>query len=151
MKDPVDHIARPSLPWRAEATITECGLNALKVKTLTRAEYFQRLKDYGRQRAALLTCMTCADTTQRWKTWDEDPRKAVGREMEWECGGYWSSRTDRGQRFKDELIAISALIEAHREEFEATMTQNQQRRDWLEKKAAHGAKKPPPKPPNSLL
>lgn len=46
MKEPVDHILRPSLPWRAsnEGAITECGFDASKVKPLTRAEFFQRLR-----------------------------------------------------------------------------------------------------------
>lgn len=139
MKEPVDHILRPRLPWRRpdEGAITECGYDASKVKTLTRAEFFQREKDLGKQRTAMLTCMTCRDTVRRWGTWDDDPRLAIGREVEWERGAaYWHSRDDRGQRLKDELIAIAALIEAHRDEFEATITANEQRRDWLEKKAA---------------
>lgn len=144
MKEPVDHILRPRLPWRSpdEGAITECGYDASKVKTLTRAEFFQRQKDFGQQRTAMLTCMTCSDTARRWGTWDDDPRLALHREIDWERGGYYShARTDRGQRLKDELLAIAALIEAHREEFEATITEGEQRRDWLEKKAVL-AKKP---------
>jgi hypothetical protein len=38
--------------------------------------------------------------------------------------------------------AISALIEAHREEFSTLMSANEQRREWLEKKAALSGKKP---------
>lgn len=33
MKEPVDHILRPSLPWREASAMTECGLNAASVKT----------------------------------------------------------------------------------------------------------------------
>lgn len=97
MKDPVDHILRPRLPWRGdEGAITECGYDASKVRTLTREEYFQRLKDLGRQRCALLTCMTCADTAGRWGTWADDPRLALEREITWERGGGYRARTDRG-------------------------------------------------------
>jgi hypothetical protein len=137
MKEPVDHIIRPSLPWRSDGAITECGYDASKVKALTRDEFFQRVKDLGQQRMAMLTCMTCSDTARRWGTWGADPRKAMEREIIWEYGGGYRARNDRGERLKGELIAIAALIEAHRDEFEATITANTQRREWLEKKAAH--------------
>jgi hypothetical protein len=138
MKEPVDHILRPALPWRpASAAITECGYDAAKVKTLTRSDFFQRLKDYGPQRTALLTCMTCSDTARRWKTWDEDPSLALQREIEWERGGsYFRERDDRGTRLKDELVAVAALIEAHRDEFITFVNETEQRRAWNEKKAA---------------
>lgn len=154
MKEPVDHILRPQLPWRspADAAITECGYDASKVKTLTREEFFQREKEFGKQRMAMLTCMTCSDTARRWGRWGDDPRLALQREIEWERGQHYyaRSREDRGERLKDELIAVAALIEAHREEFEATITANVQRRDWLEKKAALGNRKPPDRPRGTL-
>jgi len=137
MKEPVDHILRPLLPWRsADAAITECGYNTSKVKTMTREEYFQRVRDMGQQRAALFTCMTCADTARRWGTWDDDPGRALDREISWECGGpYWHNRNDRGFRLRDELLAIAALIESHREEFDALVSAGGQKREWLQKKA----------------
>lgn len=139
MKEPVDHILRPTLPWRAcgEGAITECGYDAAKVKTLTRQEYFQRLSDLGQRRTAMLTCMTCADTARRWGTWGDDPRRALSREIEWECG--WR-RDDRGERLKDELMAVAALIEAHRSEFDASLDELRGRREWLDKKAAMASK-----------
>ena len=149
MKEPVDHILRPRLPWRqhGENAITECGYDASKVKTLTRAEFFQRQKDLGQQRTAMLTCMTCSDTARRWGTWDDDPRLAVHREIEWERGGYYyRARDDRGQRLKDELLAIASLIEAHRDEFDASITASEQRREWLERKAAMERRPKPPRP-----
>ena len=147
VKEPVDHILRPRLPWRApdEAPITECGYDATKVKTITRDELKQRAKDLGRQRTAMLTCMTCSGTVERWGTWDDDPRLALGREIEWERGGaYWRSRDDHGYRLRDELTAINALIEAHRDEFDVQIKEIEQRREWLEKKAA--LEKKPKKP-----
>src|SRR5262245_21432113 len=120
MKEPVDHIERPTLPWRAGPLITECGLNAASVKTLTRSEFQKRLKEYGQQRTALLTCMTCSSTAARWRTWDEDPREAISREVEWE--GRWS-RDKHGHQLRDELRAIALLIERHREEFDETVKQ----------------------------
>lgn len=148
MKEPVDHILRPRLPWRAmdEGPITECGFDATKVKTLTREEFKQRLKDLGQQRTAMLTCMTCSDTAKRWGTWDDDPRLAVQREIEWEHGGnYWRGREDRGQRLRDELLVIAGLIEAHKDEFDAALVEREQRRAWLERKA-EAERKPKPNP-----
>jgi hypothetical protein len=149
MKEPVDHILRPRLPWRSEeAAITECGYDATKVKTLTRSQYSDRLKDLGQQRTAMLTCMTCSNTAGRWGAWDDDPRQALEREIMWEGTGRWSHQ-DRGQRLKDELIAIAELVEAHREEFEASIAATVGRRQWLEKKAAL-EKKPKPAGSRSL-
>lgn len=137
MKEPVDHILRPRLPWRGdEGAITECGFDASKVKTLTRPEFATRLKEMGQQRTALLTCMTCSDTARRWGAWEDDPRKAMEREINWECG--WRRREGGGERLKDELQAIAALVDAHREEFDAAVRSIQQRREWNEKKAARG-------------
>lgn len=136
MREPVDHILRPRLPWRTdEGAITECGFDAAKVKTLTRAEFFARRKELGQQRTALLTCMTCSDTAGRWGTWDDDPRTAIEREIRWEQNGRWSQE-HRGERLKEELLVIAELIKAHRDEFDAIMGSNQRRREWLEKKAA---------------
>ena len=137
MKEPVDHIVRPRLPWRADdAAITECGYAAGSVKAITRPEFFQRIKDLGKQRTAMLTCVTCVQTAERWGTWDDDPRRALDREITWEYGGGYRARSDRGQRLKDELLAIAALIETHRDEFDVFVTTTEQRRAWLEMKAA---------------
>jgi hypothetical protein len=149
MKEPVDHIERPRLPWRDAGTITECGFDASKVQTLTRDEFFQRLKDYGQQRTAMLTCMTCSDTAKRWGTWTDDPRNALQREIEWEWGRGYRARSDRGMRLHDEFLAIATLIENHREEFDGFVAATEQRRDWLAKKAA--MEKRPKQPPMRSL
>lgn len=146
MKEPVDHIIRPLLPWRSsEGAVTECGYDASKVKALTREEFFQREKDLGKQRAAMITCMTCSDTARRWNTWETDPCQAMAREIAWERGEWYRARTDRGDQLKQELTAIATLIEAHRDEFNATIAANSQRKEWLAKKAAL-KQKPKPKP-----
>ena len=143
MKDPVDHILRPLLPWRSsDGAMTECGLNAAKVSALTREAFTARLKDYGQQRTAITTCMTCSDTARRWGTWEDDPRKALEREIAWEWGGGYRARNDRGDRLKNELLAIAALIDTHREEFDAAVAAVEQRSEWLQRKAALGKKKP---------
>lgn len=151
MKEPVDHILRQNLPWRSQDdAITECGHNPASVKTITAEQFKQREKDFGKQRAAMLTCMTCSDALKRWErgTSGDDPRRALGREIEWECGGaYWHVRDDRGHRLKDELLAAAQLIGAHREEFDALKTAIEQRREWLEQKAALERKRPKQKGP----
>lgn len=144
MKEPVDHILRPQLPWRTDGGITECGFDASKVSTLTRDQFFARFKEYGQQRTAMFTCMTCSDTASRWGTWEDDPRRSLEREIQWETG--WS-RSDRGARLRDELQAIASLVEAHRDEFDAHISATAQRRDWLEKKAANTAAKQRSKQP----
>lgn len=132
MKQPVDHVLRPLLPWRSAPGITECGLDASKISTLTREEYFARYKEMGQQRCALLTCMTCGDTARKWGRWADDPRKALEREINWEAGWH---RGDRGQLLRDELTAIADLIQAHRAEFDERVSTIMRQREWLEMKA----------------
>jgi hypothetical protein len=139
MKQPVDHVLRPQLPWRVRASITECGLDASKVGTLTRGEFAERFKEMGYQRCALFTCMTCADTARRWGRWEDDPRKALEREITWETG--WSRSHDRGDLLLDELTAIAALIALHPDEFTTLVAASTGRREWLAKKAAHAKDK----------
>lgn len=136
MKEPVDHILRPQLPWRlGDGAITECGYDATQVKTLTRGQYFARLKDLGQQRSAMLTCMTCSNTAGRWRGWEGDPREALQRVIEWERGGRYSYGEDkRGGRLRDELVALKQLIEAHRDEFDALVAEIADRREWNAKK-----------------
>lgn len=149
MKEPVDHILRVPLPWRSASDLTECGLEAINGQTITREVFIQRVKDLGQQRAAMLTCMTCAQTAGRHGTWADDPRQAMSREIEWEGNGRWAHR-DRGQLLKDELLAIAELIEAHREEFDASIKETEGRREWLTRKAAM-EKKPKATAPRSIL
>lgn len=146
MKQPVDHILRPSLPWRqGEGAITECGYDASKVQAITREEFIARTKELGMQRTAMLTCMTCSDTARRWCDWETEPRRALEREIVWETGGgyYRTPRSDRGERLKTELLAIVKLIENHRDEFDAEIMAITQRAEWLKKKDDL-AKKPRP-------
>lgn len=139
MEEPVDHILRGSLPWRDHSApvLTECGKGTKNVTTITRHEFFAREKGLGKQRTAMLTCMTCTNTVRRWGVWGDDPRLALGREIEWETArSNPRSRLHRGERLKDELLAIAEIIETHRDEFEALLSSKEQRREWLAKKEA---------------
>jgi hypothetical protein len=116
MKEPVDHIERPTLPWRNQASLTECGLAAVQVRAITRTDFDRRIKEWGEQRTAITTCMTCYNTARRWGTWQDDPRKAIEREVNWETG-YGFGPSPHGTQLRDELKAIALLIERHRSEF----------------------------------
>lgn len=131
MKEPVDHIERPRLPWRSpdEPAVTECGYDASKVKTLTRDQFFARLKDYGAHRTALFTCMTCIQAAHQWPIWNDNPRKALEREIVWECRS-----GKHGHRLREELLAIEALIANHRQEFAGLLETRRRRQEWVERK-----------------
>lgn len=119
MKEPVDHVLRPRLPWRdTEGAITECGCDATEM---------------GQQRTAVLTCMTCSDTARRWADWAVDPRHALQREIEWETRGRWS-HDDGRRRLFFELKAIEIVISAHRDEFEHEVAKLQGTAEWQVKK-----------------
>lgn len=106
---PLEHVMRPQPPWRA-GEVTECGLRADSYPTISRDDLAAKVRKQGQQRAAMTTCMTCLSTARRWPTWDEDPVAAMGRET---YGGRHGAT-----RFRDELLAIAALIEKHRDEFD---------------------------------
>ena len=121
---PLDHLARPPLPWRLRATLTECGrpLAELDPARVITAEILRRrVRDLGKQRAAYTTCMTCADTAQRWRSIDPDPLTLLLREAE--SVQYLSPRTaDRRAALTVEIDAITALVAAHRAEFDDYLT-----------------------------
>lgn len=139
---PLDHIARSPLPWRQQPELTECGIPILELagKIVTVVTVDARIKQLGRTRAAFTTCMTCAHTGQKWTGYDEDQNMlfALGREVnavEHErppshpdiyAGNTQRierdrSRWNRRQQLTAELRAITALVEAHREEFQGYM------------------------------
>lgn len=113
MKEPLDHIERPLLPWRTGPILTECGITAVHVRAVTRSDFKRRLKEWGKARTAMTTCMTCYETASRWVDWNENPLQAMAREIHWE--GHWTR--DRGKQLHDELRSIAMLIDAHKDEF----------------------------------
>lgn len=134
MKEPVDHIVRSRLPWRdpSAPSITECGYDAAKVRSITRDQHAARVKEFGKQRAAMFTCMTCAQTVENWETWDEDPRRAVGREVEWESCRW--GKNERGCQLKDELESLAELAANHAAEFSELIRKRREQRDWNARK-----------------
>ena len=140
MKQPLDHIERPRLPWRSphEPAMTECGYDASKVKTLSREAFAARLRDYGIQRAGLVTCMTCIQTFQRHPDWEQEPRLALAREINWEVQ-WWTpsigARETNGCRLRDELLALARLAQTHPEAFEQYLCEIRARREWVARKS----------------
>jgi hypothetical protein len=139
---PVDHILRAALPWRVNAHLTECGKPAdeLAGRLVTRDEAAARINRIGQKRAAFTLCMTCAETSDRHHRFAPVDAVAV---LARETGGLqhareplgpssygesdrWSARYRRAgemwaerQRVNAECEALAALVDAHREEFEA--------------------------------
>ena len=113
----ITHIERANLPWHSER-LTECGLDAEIHPTWTRAEVTERAHEWGVQRLSFSVCMTCWGTFERHSSWEDDPascmvRHAMGQTLKW--GG----RTPEKIAFANELRALAALAERHRDEFDA--------------------------------
>lgn len=107
---PRDHVLRAALPWRTDKRRTECGKDAEAVPTITRDQLVERTRKLGQQRASLFTCMTCWNTAARRPgAWAENPVAVMDRE----CDPY-----PPDPRLRDELLAVAALIDAHRDEFD---------------------------------
>lgn len=135
----VDHVARPALPWRTEAQLTECGrpLERHEGRIISAQEFIQRIRDLGQQRAAYTTCMTCWNTVERWRSDLDDPITAVYRELYQITSRPYDGPLDnlrpdlaqqigedreRRERTNRELRALGTLVEAHREEFDELLT-----------------------------
>lgn len=120
MKGPVHHILRARLPWREGPDLTECGHLASEMALVwTRDEAVSKFKELGEQRMAMLTCMTCLRTANRWPTWDIDPVAVMHRH----CSRGWYPEDDLELGLlKRELRALAALAATHSEEFK-TMVQ----------------------------
>jgi hypothetical protein len=113
----ITHIERSNLPWHDDERVTECGLDAAKHPTWSRAAAVATCKEMGKQRFSLFVCMTCMSTAERHSTWEEDPASCMGRYTEGRSLR-WRSDDEGAIRFANELRAIALLIEAHRDEFD---------------------------------
>lgn len=114
----MEHVRRPCPPWRKQDGRTECGRSAADVKAIiSRDEFKAKVKQQGKRRAAMSTCMTCMTTATDWSSWEEDPVQAIHRETYTNFGGrqvYGGAPIDQ---FRDELVALAELVSRHREEF----------------------------------
>lgn len=116
-KEPLAHLARRTPPWR-ESALTECGRPLNDVgRWVSRDEAQALIRKHGMQRAefALIVCMTCWQTSDRYCDWATSPSSVVARDG--------SSRWAQEPTLMDrELFAIAALVEAHRAEFNGYLT-----------------------------
>ncbi|MBF6302284.1 hypothetical protein IU459_32795 [Nocardia amamiensis] len=124
-QEPLDHVLRPSLPWRDEE-LTECGRPAVDVASaITADDLTARVKRIGQQRTAFTVCMTCAGRVEYSSTWERYPIAVLERELQ-RAGihppGLSRSTKPEAARMTAELRAIAALIEAHREEFDGYLS-----------------------------
>lgn len=106
------HVKRGStFPWRDPDDLeTECGRLVIDVPSVSRDEMRRKIAHLGIQRASLSSCMTCLHTAQRHRDWEKDPVDTMRREVT-------GRRHD--QQLRTELLAIAALIDNHRDEFQA--------------------------------
>lgn len=110
MAEQLDHVVRSAPPWREASAQTECGRPVTDVASaLSRDAMIVKVRQQGKQRAAMSSCMTCWSAATRHKTWDEDPVDAIRRETQ------YGARTEA--LFREELRAIAVLVAAHADEF----------------------------------
>lgn len=120
MTEELEHIQRPSIPWRDAPMKTECGRDpdAVKGNLLTFDQFVAKFRKLGQQRTAMTTCMTCFTRctygSRVREQWEHSPTSALSREM----GNPWGGREEQTLLDK-ELRAAAAVIAAHRDEFDA--------------------------------
>lgn len=118
---PLAHLLRPAPPWRTATPLTECGRPGNDVAALTTVDEIRALiRKVGQLRAAMSTCMTCAQSADRNPAWDVSPSAVLAREVPAHVRWHAGARA-QVHGLDTELRAIAALIEAHREEYDATL------------------------------
>lgn len=119
-KQDLIHVLRVPLPWRHDDPATECGRDPSLMTTMSHDDFVAQCKQWGQQRAAMLTCMTCLSTVQNWLHAKDSLIAQIGREIDRSGRKYARSDGDP-HRLEHELRAIALLVEAHRLEFEETL------------------------------
>jgi hypothetical protein len=117
MGEPLEHVLRSLPPWRDGAE-TECGHDAAEFapeRLITRDQFAAKVKQQGKQRSAMTTCMTCWQTAIRHYDWAHSPSSVLAREVN--KATYWRAGEEE-PLIDRELRAVAALIDAHRGEFD---------------------------------
>ena len=142
------HIDRPNLPWRDD-WMTECGLRSEDF-SVPCDEAIAFVKERGKTRGMMVLCQTCVQTASRHSavsnygdlpqqpsTWANNPLGVMARHIEWaEQGSYREKRKSDYERMRDELHAIGALIEAHREDFDGYLAGVTETKSLSDRRAA---------------
>jgi hypothetical protein len=119
---PLEHVIRSRPPWRRGGDLTECGKPVDGRPVITRDAFLAKVRAQGKQRSAMTTCMTCWNTAARHPSWDENPVRSLVREASQYQWYPFMDMPERSVTFRDELLAIAALIEAHADEFDELLT-----------------------------
>jgi hypothetical protein len=117
----LEHVLRARPPWRHGEELTECGLGVTGRQVISRDAFIAKVRSQGKSRSAMTTCMTCWQTASRHPSWDQNPVASLIREaqhFEWHP---IMSMPAKSITFRDELLAIAALVAAHEDEFEALL------------------------------
>ena len=126
---PLEHLLRTLPPWNTGPQMTECGRPVSDVQAVvSRAEVEAKIARVGKQRAAFSTCMTCAQTSDRYRHDTGGKLSAVER---W-AQGAWRQKydpTENGNRQQRELMAVEMLLAEYREEFESYVAALEQTTD----------------------
>jgi hypothetical protein len=115
---PLEHVIRSRPPWRRGGDLTECGKPAAGRPVITRDAFIAKVRAQGKQRSAMTTCMTCWNTASSHPSWDENPVSSLVREARQYEWYPFMEMPEKSVTFRDELLAIAALIEAHSDEFD---------------------------------
>lgn len=113
------HVARSMLPWRSDL-LTECGRRTLDVTNIINSEELEdRIARRGQQQAASTVCPKCWENRSP-ADWDTNPVRVIAREaVRAGLGDQEPSTGPEASQFINELHAIAALIDAHRNEFDS--------------------------------
>lgn len=89
------------------------------------------IRKHGQQRAAFLLCMTCVNTSDRYRDWQQSPTDVVAREG----SSRWRAELTQMDR---ELFAIAALVCAHRDEFDGYLADLAETTSLRDRRTAKG-------------
>lgn len=149
MKERVDHIQRLPLPWRVQ-TITECGLPIEAHPVISRADLKKRVADLGQQRSAYTTCMTCWNRIGRypWNKQDE----TLGALIDYLSQASWGGARDQEATdlMRSEIEALTALIAAHRDEWDEFIAGKAETVDLAAARLAKAKRRPTARSGNGL-
>lgn len=116
---PLRHLRRVAPPWAAE-DMTICGRPLSDVASWVQWEEAKALfNKHGRARAMFLFCATCVDR-HGYKgdspgRFDRVPAKVTA---DWAERAAWRD-SPQAERIRAELLGLAALVEAHRDEYDA--------------------------------
>lgn len=125
----LDHLLRAAPPWHTGPRMTECGRAEGDVQSIVDRPTMQaRVNKLGKQRAAMVMCMSCVNLYSRPFTWARHPAEILRRFIESQ-----QYRVRRGDDTRSllmrELLALGMLVEDHREEFEGYVAALEQTAD----------------------